>query len=153
MRTWVWNPHVGGVIIPPAVRDRTERSIRAYAEKHCGGSFIQLGIRFRGALCYIDAYTEPERPSPSLLRTSGLTREEYIRRGRERALHLCRLRYFGREDGWSLAFYTYSNERYEPCTFGNGTFLGTPERGFEVGAMYLRPLRQERGRRGRRARR
>jgi hypothetical protein len=37
-----------------------------------------------------------------------------------------------------MAFYTYSNERYEPCTFPNGTFYGTPEEGFEVGAAYLR---------------
>ncbi len=37
-----------------------------------------------------------------------------------------------------MAFYTYSHETYEPCTFGNGTFHGTPEEGFEVGAVYLR---------------
>ena len=53
-------------------------------------------------------------------------------------LHLCRLRYLGDEEGWSMAFYTYNNERYEPCTFRNGTFHGTPEGAFEVGAAYLR---------------
>jgi hypothetical protein len=37
-----------------------------------------------------------------------------------------------------MAFYTYSNEHYEPCTFPNGTFYGTPEEAFEVGAAYLR---------------
>ena len=37
-----------------------------------------------------------------------------------------------------MAFYTYSNEHYEPCTFPNGTFYGTPEEAFEVGAVYLR---------------
>jgi hypothetical protein len=37
-----------------------------------------------------------------------------------------------------MAFYTYSNERYEPCAFPNGTFHGTPEEAFEVGAVYLR---------------
>ncbi|PYO57360.1 MAG: hypothetical protein DMD83_09565 [Candidatus Rokuibacteriota bacterium] len=36
-----------------------------------------------------------------------------------------------------MAFYTYSNERYEPCTFPNGTFHGTPEEAFDVGAVYL----------------
>ena len=47
-----------------------------------------------------------------------------------------RLRYFA-EDRWSLAFYTYSNERYEPCVFHNGTFFGTPEEGLDVAAIYL----------------
>jgi len=50
----------------------------------------------------------------------------------------CRLRYFGALKTWSMAYYTYSNERYEPCTFANGTFYGTPEEAFEVGAVYLR---------------
>jgi hypothetical protein len=97
-----------------------------------------LHIRFRGALCYIDAYTEPEPPPPKLLRALGETRERYMERRRTLPLHLCRLRYFGNENAWSMAFYTYSNERYEPCTFRNGTFHGSPEEGFEVGAVYLR---------------
>lgn len=137
MRTWVWNPHVGGVKIPPAVRERTERRIRVYAESRYGGKFARLSLRFRGALCYIDAYTEPEAPSRSLLRALGETRERYLDRVRAAPLHLCRLRYFGDEDAWSLAFYTYSNERYEACTFRNGKFHGTPEGAFDVGAAYL----------------
>ena len=52
-------------------------------------------------------------------------------------MHLCRPRYFGDEDAWSLAFYTYSHERYEPCVFHNGSFYGTPEEAFEVGSVYL----------------
>lgn len=51
--------------------------------------------------------------------------------------HLCRLRYFGDENAWSMAFYTYSNEKYEPCYFGNGTFYGTPEEAFDVSSGYL----------------
>jgi hypothetical protein len=149
MRTWVWNPHVGGKRIPPAVRERTEGRIRAYAESRYHGTFTRLVIRYRGALCYIDAYTEPEPPSPSLLRALGETREEYLTRVGSVPLHLCRLRYFGDENGWSLAFYTYSNERYEPCTFGDGKFHGTPERAFDIGARYLRGRTAQR-RRGRR---
>ena len=117
MRTWVYNPHVGGVKIRPAVRLRTERRIRAYAQAHYYGKFTRLDIRFRGALCYIDAYTEPRQVVP---------------------LHLCRLRYFGDEEAWTMAFYTYSHEKYEPCVFGNGTFQGTPEEAFEIGAIYLK---------------
>ena len=120
------------------MRQRTEQRIRAYAEHRYAGKFIGLDIRFRGALCYVDAYTEPETPSRGLLRALGETCDEYLRRVRNVPLHLCRLRYFGAEDAWSMAFYTYSNERYEPCTFPNNTFYGEPEGAFEVGAIYLR---------------
>jgi hypothetical protein len=137
-KIWVRSPHFGGVRIPQPVREETERHIRAYADKHYAGNFTRLDIRFRGALCYIDAYVEPEVPSRKLLRVLHETRDEYLRRMRDVPLHLCRLRYFGNEDAWSMAFYTYSNERYEPCTFRNGTFYGTPEGAFEVGAAYLR---------------
>jgi len=119
MATWAYNPHAGGVTIPPAVRFRTERRIRAYADVHYQGRFTGLDIRFRGALCYIDAYVEPGSDVP---------------------LHLCRLRYFRDEEAWSMAFYTYSHEKYEPCMFGNGTWHGTPEEAFEIGAVYLTNL-------------
>ena len=137
-RIWMRDPHSGGVKIPPAVRRQTEQRIRVYAERRYAEKFIRLDIRFRGALCYIDAYTEPELPSRGLLRALGETRQQYLNRLQNVPLHLCRLRYFGDKQAWSLAFYTYSNERYEACTFPNGTFYGTPEDGFEVGAVYLR---------------
>lgn len=117
MSPWVYNPHAGGIKIPPAVRLRTERRIRAYAEAHYGGTFSRLDIRFRGALCYVDAYIEAQPHAP---------------------LHLCRLRYFRNEEAWSMAFYTDSHEKYEPCMFGNGTFHGTPEQAFEIAAIYLK---------------
>ena len=132
------NPHAGGTAIPSGVRQETERRIRAYAEKRYDGTFSRLDIRFHGALGYIDAYVEPEPPSRRLLHVLHERREEYVQRVREIPLHLCRLRYFGGQKIWSMAFYTYSNERYEPCTFPNGTFYGTPEEAFEVGAAYLR---------------
>jgi hypothetical protein len=31
----------------------------------------------------------------------------------------------------------YSNEKYSPCDFKNGTFFGTPEEAFEASALYL----------------
>ena len=130
-------PDAGGTTIPSEVRQETEQRIREYAEKHYAGAYSQLDIRFHGALCYIDAYVEPEPPSRRLLRALHETREEYFNRVRAVPLHLCRLRYFGGRKIWSMAFYTYSNERYELCTFPNGTFYGTPEEAFEVGAAYL----------------
>jgi hypothetical protein len=137
MRVWVYDPHSGGVKIPAAVRVRTEQRIRSYAEAHYGGKFSRLDVRFRGALCYIDAYTEPDAPSDDMLHVLGETREQYLQRVRNVPIHLCRLRYFGDEERWSMAFYTYSHEKYEPCVFDNGTFHGTPEEGFETAAVYL----------------
>jgi hypothetical protein len=102
MRAWVYSPHSGGRPISPAVRLRTEERIRSYAEARYAGKFCRLDIRFRGALCYIDAWVD-ETTEP---------------------LHLCRLRFFGNEEAWSLAFYTYSHERYEPTFFPNGAFQG-----------------------------
>ena len=137
-KIWMHNPHAGGTTIPSAVRQETERRVLAYAEKRYPGAFSRLDIRFHGALCYLDAYVEPEAPSRRLLHVLHETREQYLNRVRDVPLHLCRLRYFGGRKIWSMAFYTYSNERYEPCTFPNGTFYGTPEEAFEVGAAYLR---------------
>ena len=131
-------PHAGGTTILATLRQETAWRIWAYAQKRYAGTFTRLGIRFHGALCYIDAYVEPEAPSRKLLRVLEETHDQYLDRMRAIPLHLCRLRYFGGAKTWSMAFYTYSNERYEPCTFSNGTFYGTPEEGFEVGAIYLR---------------
>ena len=134
---WVYDPHSGGVKIPPTVRQRTEQRIQAYAKQHYAGKYTRLDIRFRGALCYIDAFTEPDEPDEELLTLRGETREQYFERQRNFPLHLCRLRYFT-EDRWSMAFYTYSHNKYEPCMFDTGKDTGTPEEGFETAAVYLR---------------
>lgn len=136
-RQWVFNPHAGGVKIPPAVRNRTVERIERYAAKHYAGKYTRLAIRFHGALCYIDAYVEPEKPSARMLKVTGETRQQFLERLRAVPIHLCRLRHFT-EDRWSMAFFTYSNERYEPCIFRSGSFHGTPEEAFELAAMYLR---------------
>lgn len=135
---WVYDPHSGGLKIPLRVRESTEKRIRAYADKFYAGSFTRIEVRFRGALCYIDAYTEPEEPSEGLLDALGETREQFLERLRSSPLHLCRLRYFGGDERWSMAFYTYSHERYEPCFFDTGRDHGTPEEAFETAAVYLR---------------
>jgi len=131
------NPHSGGMKIAKDVQKRTQKRIEEYAAKNYAGQYTRLDIRFKGSLCYIDAYKKPDEPSESLLKIIGETREEYLRRLSKSPTHLCRLRYFGNEEEWSLAFYTYSNERYEPCVFANGSFYGTSEEGFDIGATYL----------------
>jgi len=137
MRTWVRDPHAGGVKIPTRVQERTKQRLMAYAETHYAGKYTRLDIRFRGQFCYIDAYTEPSVstgfPPPGFPES----RDEYIARVRSIPTHLCRLRYFGNEGAWSFAFYTYSHEQYEPSVLNNGTFYGTPEEAFETAAVYL----------------
>lgn len=139
MGRWVYNPHTGGKKIPPAVQERTKHRILTYANVHYAGKFTRLGIRFRNQFCYIDAYTEPDPLPDALPPDLPMTREEFLDSLRNTPIHLCRLRYLGDEQAWSLAFYKYSDEKYEPCFFRNGTFHGTPEEAFDIGAVYLQP--------------
>jgi hypothetical protein len=137
-KIWTYDPHSGGVEIPVQLQVQTRERILRHAAKHYRGKFARIEVRFRGALCYIDAYTEPAPPSPQVLRASRETRAAYMARLRNVPTHLCRLRYLGPyRNAWSVAFFTYSYERYEPSFFENGKTEGTPEEGFEVGAVYL----------------
>jgi len=138
MKQWVYDPHSGGRAIPPTTQDRIRRRILNHAASHYAGKYTRLDVRFRGKFCYIDAYRRPDEPSPGLLKVTGETREAHLERLRDTPTHLCRLRFLGNEETMSLAFYTYSNEKYEPCMFHNGSFLGTPEEAFDIGATYLR---------------
>lgn len=118
-KQWVFSPGSGGVPIKEAVRRRTEQRIRRYAEPHFAGRHTRLDVRFRGHFCYIDAYTEPEPLGPNWPRPgSPETREQMMERLRNTPTHLCRLRYFGREDHWGFAFYKYATSatsyRYTP---------------------------------------
>jgi hypothetical protein len=141
-RIWVYTPHLGGRSIPAGVRERTERRIREHGRRRYAGRYTRLGVRFKGALCYIDAFIEAAVPTQRQLRMLGETREQYLERHRDVPVHLCRLRYFGDEDAWTLAFFTYSNERYSPCVFHSGRDHGTPEEALDVGAVYLPPPRR-----------
>ncbi len=138
-KRWVFDPHSGGKTIPQPVRSRVENRVNKYAEEHYAGRYTRLDVRFRGQFCYIDAYTEPEPLGPNWPPPHWPeTRDEYQERLRNTPVHLGRLRYFGDEERWSFAFYTYSNEKYEPAFVRDtGDFFGTPEQCFETGAMYL----------------
>ena len=138
-KQWVFDPDHGGVKVKEPVKRRTEERIRRYAETHFAGRYTRLDIRFRGQFCYIDAYTEPEPLGPDWPPADWPeSREEYLERLRNTPTHLCRLRYFGNEEGWGFAFYTYSNQRYELSVFPSGEFLGPPEDAFQVSAgLYL----------------
>ncbi len=135
---WVFSPDSGGKKISEAVKARTEARIRRYAAEHLAGRFTRLDVRFRGQFCYIDAYTEPSIPPDWPPPDWPETREAMIERLRDTPTHLCRLRFFGNEEGWGWAFYTYSNEKYELSIYPNGDFFGRPEEAFHLSAqMYL----------------
>jgi hypothetical protein len=138
-KQWLFDPDSGGKKIPEAVQRRTEARLRRHAEEHLAGRYTRLDIRFRGQFCYMDAYTEPEPLGPDWPPPHWPeTREAYLERLRNTPVHLCRLRFFGDEEAWGFAFYTYSNERYELSVFPNGEFLGTPEEALQVAAgVYL----------------
>src|SRR4030042_6152190 len=135
MKTWIFNPHTGGVKISPAKQSEVRQRIERHAASNYAGRYIRLEIRFRGALCYMDAFTEPETPSPSFLKTTGETKEQYTERLRSYPTHLGRIRYFG-GDRWSYTFYTYGHERYEPAVFHSGEWFGTPEEPFDIWDLY-----------------
>lgn len=131
---WIYDPHSGGIKIPASVQERTRQRLIAYANQNYAGKFNRIDVRFRNQFCYFDAYTEPTDSDQAPF---GESREAYLDRIRNTPLHLGRLRYFGNEERWSLAFYTYSHEKYEPSCFDNGTFEGSPEEGFATCAIYL----------------
>ncbi|MCC3592476.1 MULTISPECIES: hypothetical protein [unclassified Microcoleus] len=137
MSPWVKDPHSGGVKIPPAVQERVKQRILNYAAANYAGKYTRLGIRFRSQFCYVDAYTEPDVPLDFPFKELRVSREEYLEQRRNTPLHLCRLRYFSDEEAWTLGFYAYSSEKYEPCMFPNGSFYGTPEEAFAISSMYL----------------
>jgi hypothetical protein len=137
MGTWVYDPHSGGVKIPEKVKLTTKQRILAYAEKHYTGKYKRIDVRFKAQFCYIDAYIEPYIPDNFDPSKFGETREEFYERVSNIPTHLCRIRYKGDEEKWTMAFYTYSNEKYEISVFNNGTFFGTPEEAFQTSAVYL----------------
>jgi len=136
-KQWVFDPNSGGVKIKQPVKNRTEKRIRAYAETNLAGRYTQLNIRFRSQFCYVDAYTEPEPPGPDWPPPNWPeSREQFLERLRNTPFHLFRLRYFGDEESWGLAFYSYAQEKYELSVFPNGEFFGTPEVALQTAADF-----------------
>ena len=129
-------PHAGSKPIPEAVQSAVRLRILNHAQARYAGKYWKIEVRFKGALCYVDAYQEPPPDSEGLAKLCRVPLEEYVERIRNTPVHLVRLGYFD-EDRWSLSFYTYSHERYEPCSYPNGEEFGTVEQAFDVGAVYL----------------
>ena len=134
---WVYDPHSGGISVPQSMQDVIRKRIIKHADNNYSGKFTRIDVIFRGKFCYIDAYTEPFLGKEFDQKLYGESREERIDRLRNIPTHLCRLRYFGDIDKWSMAFYTYSNERDDPCMFNTGTLEGTLEEAFDTASVYL----------------
>lgn len=132
-------PAASGAKISEAVQQRTEARIRAVAEEEFAGQYAHLDIRFRGQFCYVDVYTDPDDMGPDWPPANWPeSREEYLERMRSTPTHLCRLHYYGDEEEWGFAFYTYSSGKYEPAIFPTGHDRGSPEDAFRVSAgVYL----------------
>ena len=133
---WTWQP-AQPKSIPETVQVSVRQRIEAYAAKKYAGRFARLGIRFRGRYCYVDAFKEPDKASDLPPPWFKGTAEEYWQQQRDTPIHLIRLTYLGNPDKWELAFFTYSNEKYSECVFPDGSFEGSPEDGFDIGATYL----------------
>jgi hypothetical protein len=112
-KRWVYDPQSGGSKIPHDVQQCIHDRIMAHARSTLRPDQADsLRIRFKSRFCYID-YLETVHD-------------------REVIMHLCRLRYFNKPDEWSMAFFTYSNETYEPCLFPTGKWMGTPEEALDI---------------------
>jgi hypothetical protein len=136
-KIWVCDPQSGGVNIPQKIQPKIRERILAHAEKFYAGKYNRIEVWFRGKFCYVDAYTEPYVEKNFNAKLYGESREEHIEWLRNVPTHLCRLRFFGDENRWSMAFFTYSHETYEPCVFNNSTWHGTPEEAFDTSSVYL----------------
>lgn len=110
---WCLSPHSGGNKIPPTLHQAILQKVEAYAATRPWHAKFQLKIRFKSHFCYLDALEIGGDLSP-----------------------IGRLRYFS-IDRWSLAFYTFSNETYEPCAFANGDFFGTIEQAIDICEFYM----------------
>jgi hypothetical protein len=136
-KQWIFDPNSGGIKIKESVKSRTQKRIIRYAESNLAGHYTRLDIRFRNQFCYVDAYKEPELPNNDWPPPDfPETREEYLQRIRNTPYHLFRLRYFGDDDRWGLAFYSYAHEKYELSVFPSGDFFGTPEEAFQTAAEF-----------------
>jgi hypothetical protein len=114
MAPWVYDPQSGGVKIPAQTHDAICKKAEVFATSRSWHPKIQLKLRFKSQFCYVDT----------------------VEAGDLRLFPLCRLRYFS-QDRWSLAIFSYGNERYEPCRFFEGKSEGTLEEALELCEQFI----------------
>jgi hypothetical protein len=134
-KVWMFSPQAGGRKMTPAAQEAVRKRILAYAEKTIREDTAESRSNSRVPSVTWTPFRS-RRQGKNIPRRRGETREEFINRLRNTPTHFCRLRHFD-IDRWSVVFYTYSHERYEPCLFPYGQWFGTPEQAFDIGAVYL----------------
>ena len=105
MKKWVYAPHGGSAKLSQQTKETAVQQIESYEKTRPWFPGIRLTARWRSQFCYVDT-----------VENVG---------GEVRSMPLCRLKYEGGE--WSLALFTYSNDRYEPCYLSHGKLSGTIE--------------------------
>jgi len=105
------SPHSGGTKIPPQEYSTIIKQADSYAASRPWNASYKLQLRFSGKFCYVDSIEKDEVICP-----------------------LGRLRYFS-PNRWSMAFFTYSDERYTPCSLPKE--FGTLEEALRVCESYL----------------
>lgn len=113
MKVWCINPQGGGIKIPPNIYETILEQVRIHSSKRAWYPQYEIRLRFKNVFCYLDAVKEGKEVFP-----------------------IGRMRYFA-IDKWSLAFYTYSNERYQPCIMMNGEWFGTIGQAIDTCSVYL----------------
>lgn len=101
-KTWSISPHHDGDKIPIEMHQQILRQVEDFEKTRSWYPKFHINVRFKNQFCYLDSIGKDNDVSP-----------------------LCRLRYF-KNYGWSMAFYMWSTERYQPCVFSGGDF-GTIE--------------------------
>jgi hypothetical protein len=114
MNAWVYSPQSGGNKIPEKYHWQIRQEAEKFVRTRPWYNSYELILRFRNQFCYVDA----------------------LKKGETKPFPLGRLRYFDR-NRWSLAFYTYSNETYQPCVFLNGEWDGALEDAIMVCEAHL----------------
>lgn len=112
---WYYDPQSGGTKIPVKLYEKLRMQVEVFARTRKWHPTCRLTLRFKGQFCYVDVFEDGETSSPS---------------------PVARLRYF-RDNAWSMAFFMWSHERYEPSVFFNGEWEGTLEQALETCEPFL----------------
>ena len=66
-KVWTFDPHSGGKPVSVQLRAAIAARLEAHGAKHYAGKYTRLEVRFRGALCYIEAYERTRKRVDGLL--------------------------------------------------------------------------------------
>ena len=127
-KTWVYDPHSGGKVIPEVSQAKIRQRILAQASRHYAGEYERIDLRFRGRFCYIDCYKKPFVPedyNPGMVRGIARGAHRTVAEYPDSPLPVTLLW----ERGPLVDGFLYLQQRkYEPCTFGNGSWEKLPRR-------------------------